>query len=153
MSAPGPTSRAADSAVRLRAAALMSALFLGQLATFLHQATVTHTRCAEHGELMHGDAQADEGAGSGSLLGLERWIEREAPARDSAQLRGLPSPDDHDHDHCWGMCAERARAGAGDGAGSAVAPPATGSERLAAHASPLAVEALYRTAPKTSPPA
>ena len=146
---------------------LIGALLVGQVATFLHQATVTHTRCAEHGELMHGQDGAELAAGELAAAGVEgaaggpaglvtgglaEGLQDPVPARDSARLRGLPGADDHEHDHCWMTCAERARAGAGDGQAIAAAPPTGGAARLASRAPASLPVPLYRTAPKTSPP-
>ena len=146
---------------------LIGALLVGQVATFLHQATVTHTRCAEHGELTHGAGEGGAEPGASTLAGAAavagpagllasgpaEALRDRVPVRDSAHLRGLPAADDdHEHDHCWMTCAERARAGAGDGQAVAAAPPTGGAARLVSGVPARAPVPLYRTAPKTSPP-
>ncbi|HLU65259.1 MAG TPA: hypothetical protein VKZ63_03250 [Kofleriaceae bacterium] len=151
MSAIRPTARLSSRALRARAAALVCAFLLGHLGGFIHQATASHARCAEHGELVHGEAGEADGEAR-VARGVEAWIA--ALARDAVQddLRGLPADSDHEHDHCWVRCAERARSGAAHGSGVA-APAATGCALALAGLAIQGAGALYRTAPKTSPPA
>jgi hypothetical protein len=150
MSRPNERARAAVRAVEVRALLLIAALLVGKVATFVHQAAVTHARCAEHGELVHGE----ETAAAGGLAGWYQAMRHQAAdlgADPADELRGLAAGDDHDHDHCWATSAARIRTAQGDRSGALAAPPeaaaAVGADRIQ-----LTCGALYRTAPKTSPP-
>lgn len=106
-----------------------------------HMLLVEHTRCAEHGELIHGGESHGhlvEGSDAGAEIRFE-----EAPA---------PSDDDA-HEHC-GHASERRDAVANLARSVVVAQSdRTGSFRdpIANHFSTRA--RLYQTAPKNSPPA
>ena len=69
--------------MRRQGAALLVATFLvGQLTGLVHQATVQHSRCPEHGELVHGRQVAGQLAGSG------------------IEARQVPQAPRDDHDAC-----------------------------------------------------
>jgi hypothetical protein len=111
---------------------------VSQLSGELHWALVEHQRCADHGEWIH--------EGDHHHAGSE---EAAAPAPLS-----VTSPDDdaHDHDHCQ-VLTDRRELGLAPSATTPLEAPAahavTGLER----ATPVvAASALYRLAPKTSPP-
>ena len=98
-----------------------------------HEAAVTHVRC-EHGELTHA-------ANVRVVAGGQRAV-TELPAQ----------TESHDHEHCLLACALHAlakpRFAIAIAAFAAIEPIAT--------ATPIAIHArgaVYRTAPKTSPPA
>lgn len=125
-------------AMRVQAALTALAFVLASLFGVFHEAATTHVRCAEHGELIHRDATVanTERAGRDPILGDLR---AEAVAS---------------HEHCSLASATRESR-------LVPCPPAIVSAPVAisalAVATPGAVPArgggLYRTAPKTSPPA
>lgn len=117
---------------------------LSGAADLYHQATTRHTRCAEHGELVHrdghGDAVADAGRG------------REAPGERALRDRPASGPADP-HEHCPFPSAAPASVIA---ARRAVAPAVAPMQAIAAvrrEPPTLVGRHLYRSAPKTSPPA
>jgi hypothetical protein len=124
-------------ALRRHGAAFLVATFLvGQLFGLVHQATVQHSRCAEHGELIHGRSVAGEWSGA--------W----------AEAHRVPRSPRGDHDACDLDVIGHERVAPPDPPAAVDVPPAP--ERAAArpHARQLGASlALYLTAPKTSPPA
>jgi hypothetical protein len=121
---------------RLSAALIALGFVLSSLIGLVHEATTRHVQCAEHGEQIH-----SEGAPSG----------RAAPDH---SVQSTPGAAVHGHEHCLIASATRA---------SRIAPSAPALEpalRVAAPVTAVARRAaapttdrLYRTAPKTSPPA
>lgn len=105
-----------------------------------HMLLVEHTRCAEHGELVHGDPH-QHGAGPQQ--------QAESPA-----LHGMPDPSTEEgHDHC-SVSSDRRDALV------LIAAPDAGIQASKAH-EPLALHSAiippitprFRIAPKNSPPA
>jgi hypothetical protein len=137
----------------VRALLLIAALLVGKVATFVHQAAVTHTRCAEHGELVHGEetAAADRAGGLAGWYQALRHRAADLGADPADELRRLAAGDDHDHDHCWATSATRIRAAQADRSGALPAPPESAAVRGVDRIQRTG-GALYRTAPKTSPP-
>jgi len=123
-------------------AAALAALFaVGQLAGFLHLVTVRHQRCAEHGEVV--DVQA-----------------RRSPsvaARDDQRARldaAEPGDRDHRHEHCALAPQRRDEAALlPQQAPLAQPPPCLAQSPVPVETPPALGHALYRLAPKTSPPA
>jgi hypothetical protein len=123
--------------MRRHGAALLVATFVvSQLVGLVHQATVQHSRCPEHGELVHGRQVAGQWAGPG------------------IEARQVPQAPRDDHDACEVELATHERVAPPD------APPAIGAAPEGARAVALPLErvaadslAIYLTAPKTSPPA
>lgn len=123
--------------MRRHGAALLVATFLvGQLTALVHQATVRHSRCPEHGELVHGRQVAGQWAGPG------------------LEARQVPQSPRDEHDACELGLATHERIAPPDvpadidaapEGGRAEAPP---PDRRAGDSL-----AVYLTAPKTSPPA
>jgi hypothetical protein len=122
-------------------ASLIALVFvLSTLGGMLHEAATPHVVCAQHGELIHGDAPAAVASPA------------HAPGTD-ATLRDLSAAVRHGHDHCALASAMRA---------SRILPrapvmvPGRVATREVAAAPRWIVAArdreLYRTAPKTSPP-
>ena len=138
--------------VTLRAQAALIALgfVLSTLFGLIHEASTTHVRCAQHGELIDGDPSA---ANLASATGTARAANHRAQGRD-ATVRDLQAVAIHGHEHCALASAMRE---------SRVAPrppaivPARVAEAGLAASAPRIASAqdrqLYRTAPKTSPPA
>ncbi len=126
-------------AARFAASALALLFLYGQVASYAHLANVRHVRCADHGELidLHGDQ-----------------VEA-APADASAGPRLIASHDctSHRHEHC-AIAAQRreSSAGAEHHEVATVAPRAVAREFTASPDRPHTPLALYRLAPKTSPP-
>jgi len=120
-----------------RGAALLTVAFLvAQLIGLVHQSTARHSVCPEHGELIHGRVVAGSLAGRGT------------------EARRVPQAPQGDHDACELAVASHQRTQppdppqAFDAAPEAQSPVAPPPAREV-----VASLALYRTAPKTSPPA
>lgn len=121
---------------RMLAALTMLAFVVSSLIGIVHEATTKHVRCAEHGELIHGDATTKTGAPA---------LDPVARERPPAATRG--------HEHCSLMSAMRESRVVSPAPAIVPAPVAI---RDLAVGMPRVVSArgadLYRTAPKTSPP-
>lgn len=113
----------------------------GQLAGVAHMALVRHVTCPEHGELLHAE---DDGTPSAPT-----------PADGTASLAALTedSESSHGHDHCAVAIQRRAQTMPVSRVAVAhtVSPVTEASNERAAPAMPLG--AIYRLAPKSSPPA
>lgn len=115
-------------------ALLGAAVFLGgQLSASIHLATETHTVCAEHGEIVHGEVHAAGEPGDGP---------------------GVGAAEDHEHDACLVAVAPRtpvatvATITIDEPLARAAAAPDTPSLQ----APLLLAERRYHFAPKQSPP-
>ena len=144
---------------RVVAALSLFAFVLGNLGGLIHQATASHVRCPEHGEVVHADAAPVDVAAdpNAAPVSIATRLQALAAGRGPAQpgVRGaLPRSSSHEHDHCYISCASRERlAGVSFESPDQDAPlPARAALALDAGHQP-AGGALYRTAPKTSPPA
>jgi len=124
---------------RLSAAVTVVAFVLSSLFGVLHDASTTHVRCAQHGELIHSSATAPLSFGQRPVVAVVREAAR-------AVAQG--------HEHCALASAIRE-------ARIAPCPPAVVPAPLARAALAVAIacdgaareRGVYRTAPKTSPPA
>lgn len=122
----------------MHAALTALAFVLASLLGIVHEAATTHVRCAEHGELIHHDATV------ASTGGADRDTTVSDPVAAALQS----------HEHCALASVTRESR-------LVPRPPAIASAQVAiarlARSAPRAVAAragdLYRTAPKTSPPA
>jgi len=131
--------------LRGRAALTALAFVLSSWFGVLHESTTTHVRCAQHGELM--DTRAGGDAAARNALAV-------APGTIEANVRDVAATTTGGHEHCALASAIRE---------SRVVPASPALvAALVAVAEPLALaatveaprdRALYRTAPKTSPPA
>ena len=129
------------------AVALASLLLVGNLLAYWHQATVSHARCAAHGELIHAGPAA-HAAGAQAEPPASQAID-EAAGRLLA--RSWDAEGDHDHCQICPLTREPVRfeqrlvlVGPAATPVAVAAPPA---------AAPVAVAVdLVRMAPKTSPP-
>ena len=127
--------------IRVQAALTALIFVVSSLIGLVHEATTKHVRCAEHGELMHGDpAQAARATTT-------------APQRDSV-VRDVAATVPHRHEHC--SLTSTTRDSRVELRGPVVAPAplaisevADGTHRIVT----LRSDSVYRTAPKTSPPA
>jgi hypothetical protein len=133
--------------VEALAAALTALAFVASsLFGLIHEATTVHVRCA-HGELIDSDVVAQANAARGVPA-------RSLDAAHDDLLRGTLAFAVHGHEHCALMSAMRESR-------LAPRPPVIAPAQVAVAdlaAAPPRVEtapgdALYRTAPKTSPPA
>ena len=134
--------------IRLTAGLVALCCLVGQLSGLAHMLLVQHVTCPEHGELVHSGAVAHT-----DVTDL-------AAVSDATPATGLVSSGDataeepagHGHDHCLAAAHGRGHVGLGGAAAGALAPsPALAG--LPTDAAPhLAHDALYRLAPKTSPP-
>ena len=101
-----------------------------------HEATTSHVRCAEHGELVHGATHLEA-----IELARDTIVDEQAPA--NAQ----------NHEHCELACASRAASLQARSFVLVRIALATADLVVAApHAATPHRDGLYRTAPKTSPP-
>jgi len=122
----------------VQAALTALAFVLASLFGVLHEAATTHVRCAQHGELIHRDATVanTEGSAHGTVLG---------------DLQGEALPG---HEHCSLTSVTREsrlvpRSPVIVSAAVAVSCLTTSVPRVMTARGAV----LYRTAPKTSPPA
>jgi hypothetical protein len=142
------------SGTRLTAALTVLAFLLGNLGSLIHEATTTHTRCPEHGELVHGETPAADDHGGLALDVAEPAGDGTArPSGDAARIRALPQAGSHEHEHCYVTCPTRGRIDPAARAPSEHAPLAERAPLALAADLGSAGRPLYRTAPKTSPPA
>jgi len=120
---------------RLHAALTALAFVFASLLGVLHEATTTHVRCAEHGELI------DVPAGIAA-----------APTRDTTATEKASTSSDQD-DHC--LLASAVRESRIVPRSPVIVPQVAAIGDLVV-AGPLVIQPpaknLYRTAPKTSPP-
>ena len=118
-------------------AALLVASFLAaQLIALAHQSGAEHSVCPEHGELIHGRTLA--AAWSGPV----------------AEARKAPQPPRDDHDVCEPTLASHDRFQPPEAAPAVEDPPAAVRQAPAPRERAAGDSlALYRLAPKTSPPA
>lgn len=117
---------------------------LGQFSSLAHNLLVQHATCAEHGEIVHtGATSAPEGAAT------------EVAADPTVGDSGASEPaEGHGHDHCLAVAHGRGHVGlqtvdaavALDQPAKRVVAVTTGTARPVSYA-------LYRLAPKNSPPA
>jgi hypothetical protein len=123
----------------VQAALTALAFVLASLFGILHEAATAHVRCAEHGELIHRDATVASTDGSAHAQFL-----------DGLRAEAVPG-----HEHCSLVSATRESR-------LVPRPPAIASSPVASAAAPVVTSpravparagSLYRTAPKTSPPA
>jgi hypothetical protein len=132
-------------ATRLRAAAVAGLLLLGNGATWFHGATVLHSVCPEHGEVVHAEATGPDGA-PGAPSGVAE------PTHVSVAATPLGAGA-HPHDHCAATAVTRERTALLEG-GSALALAAPGAA-VPAGAGERPVQRardVFAYAPKTSPP-
>jgi hypothetical protein len=123
--------------MRARAAVTALAFALASLLGVIHEATTRHVVCAAHGELIHADAPSK--------------VAKAAP-QDAIGARA-PSSTDGD-DHC--ALAQALRQSRIAPRVPVLAPVVASVDdvvALAPRATVPVASALYRTAPKTSPPA
>lgn len=122
--------------------ALALVCLAAQVGAGIHAVAVRHERCAEHGEVVHGEHGHDAQHGAGALaLQVAHLGEGQGAA-----------PADEDHDHC-AMPLLRRQAEPGFCIPAVIAPSAPPAVP-APLATPVAVtRPLYRLAPKASPPA
>lgn len=115
---------------------------VAQLLGLAHLVVVEHERCPEHGELIHGDGRAAD------------TVAAPAPSTATTTARVLPGQSDEphgDHDHCLSATERRdLRLSRVDVA--AMISPAQSDALPRSATTPVAARALYRSAPKTSPP-
>ncbi|MAE70249.1 MAG: hypothetical protein CME06_07240 [Gemmatimonadetes bacterium] len=101
----------------------------------LHYSVVPHTRCADHGEIVHGEEAAPHAP---RIAGL-------------GILPDEPRESDHEHEHCVFTQAERARI-ARALAEQRAAHPSALAPCADTHTRQFNTLALFRLAPKHSPP-
>lgn len=119
---------------RLQAALTAMAFVIAGVFSLVHEATTAHVRCAEHGEVTDVDPGVHAAAAQG-----------ETPVAE-----GQPQSE-HGHEHCLQQCAVHAAAAQPAPAITAIAV-VTDHVAIAELPAVAARDALYRTAPKTSPP-
>jgi hypothetical protein len=133
------TARIRATAARLTAALVAFASFAGQLVSIAHVADRRHVACPEHGEL----EELPSVRHAGEILRAETSFEDGA-----APLEG------HGHDHCvFASHVRHSSAATVRLAWVALALAPSAPPPLVDLAAPKQLRALYRLAPKTSPPA
>lgn len=122
---------------RALAALLGIAFVLANLVGFVHEATTVHVRCAEHGELVHGETGRTIDAAAHATL---------APDPGAHETRG--------HEHC-GLASLIRESRSTPNAPVLVPAPVTITAHATAPDTVATVRevSVYRIAPKTSPPA
>jgi hypothetical protein len=119
--------------------ALAAICLVGQLSSVAHQVQVAHVTCPEHGELVHAEAGAP-GQPAASESALPSYAAVPAP------------PPAHDHDHCLVADFRRAACVVLESDSGFVAQDEWRTDGPARDVSRVATLALFRLAPKTSPP-
>lgn len=128
----------ARSSSRVLAAFLGTLFVLSSLIGLVHEATTSHVRCAEHGELIHGDPGTAATATSHATIERGHGLGGETRGHEHCEL----TYSNHDS-----RCAPRPPVV--QTAPAIAFDPAVAPVRVAHARSTI----LYRTAPKTSPPA
>lgn len=107
-----------------------------------HLLVIRHEVCAEHGDAVHAADVVPEASHPPAAPGADP---------DASAYRGSQreAAEDH-HDHCTWLSEHRADRGAPTAL--TTAPPIAGEALAAPAAPPSTVRALYRLAPKISPP-
>lgn len=123
--------------------ALALVCLAAQVGAGIHAVAVRHERCAEHGEVVHGDDH-----GHGAVAGAEPRALRAPQLDDGAAA----ASHDEDHDHC-AVPLLRRQAEPGFCLPALIAPGAPPSVPAPVAAPVVATRALYLLAPKASPPA
>jgi hypothetical protein len=124
--------------------ALALLTFLSPLLGSFHEAAVRHVACPEDGELIDAPAQVAHQHSRASGDGQALFAERD-PAG--------PRPAGQDHDHCAVVLQAHLRARVQSRGPFVVTAPDASSALSVAHEAPgLRSLALYRLAPKASPP-
>jgi hypothetical protein len=135
--------------MRVHAALTALAFVLSSLFGLIHEGTTTHTRCAEHGELIDGGPAV---ASASSAVASHAQLVHAAASR-GATVRELEAIALHGHEHCSLASAMRESRVVPRSPVVAPAPVAAGDlERAVARVGVAHHRELYRTAPKTSPP-
>jgi len=124
--------------MRAQAALTALAFALASLLGVIHEATTRHVVCAAHGELIHADAPTKAAK----------------PPAGGAVASGRTAASTHGDDHCALASAMRqSRVTPRAPALAPVVAPADDIVAVVPAGAPRADTSLYRTAPKTSPPA
>jgi len=122
-----------------------SLCLLGQFSGVAHNLLVQHATCAEHGEIIHTAGDHTSAVGAGVDIAAEARV----AGSDAAE-----SAEDHGHDHCLAAAHRRGHVGlkavhaavTADSAPKAIVAVEVGARESVSCA-------LYRLAPKNSPPA
>jgi hypothetical protein len=119
------------------------AFMLSTLFGIIHEATTAHVRCAEHGELIHGEP--------GSVAATSTWTVGTHATLDRG---ALGTGESRGHEHCQ-LTASTHESRWAPQPPALVTAPAIASDLVASpqRVLPARSESLYLTAPKTSPPA
>jgi hypothetical protein len=129
---------------RVHAALTALTFVLSSLAGLVHTATTRHVQCAEHGEQIHSDAAPAIVVAAGEV----------ASGTAQATVRGQPTAAIHGHEHCLMASATRESRIAPAPLSLAITNHAADALHLVARrVATLHHDPVYRTAPKTSPPA
>jgi hypothetical protein len=135
---------------RWHAALTALAFVLSSLFGLIHEATVTHVRCAQHGELIDSDAAV---ANTARTEPPASSANSEDPSG-APRLRDLTAVAIHGHEHCSLLSATRESRLVPRPPAIVPALVAVGDLMVAVPRSAAAHgRVLYLTAPKTSPPA
>lgn len=130
--------------------AVASLCLLAQAFALVHLFAVRHVRCAEHGDMVHVESGHADHAGHAAAAG-----ERVSPAADLREVlraSGL-AIEAHQDDHCMALSERRALRTFEIVAVVSTPPELLGELTFVSQAPPRVARALYRLAPKVSPPA
>lgn len=134
--------------------AVASLCLLAQAFALVHLFAVRHVRCAEHGDMVHVEpGHAAHGAAAGERVSPPADL-REAALSEHQVLRasGL-AIEAHQDDHCMALSERRDLRTLEVKAVVSAPPELLGELTFVSQAPPLVARALYRLAPKISPPA
>jgi hypothetical protein len=142
-----------ENGVRTRSSSILilslAVLFAGEAVVALAHRAQRHVRCSEHGELIHVGVAGDP------ALALDRLAEQARAGQTPSDVaRRAPPTGEPEHEHCFilGMSRERATPSACARTVPAATPIAQAAASKTDDVSPRA-RAVYRIAPKNSPPA
>lgn len=130
---------------RARTAGIAGLCVVAHLFALMHLAVVQHERCPEHGELVHAK---DSDHATGRVTAAVAPGATATPT--DAVLPAYAGSQDRDHDHCLSVTERRDRQEVR--AQAATSMPLDRQPSLPDAAAPTIARALYRSAPKTSPP-
>lgn len=129
---------------------MVSLCLVAQAFALVHLFAVRHVRCAEHGEMVHVDREPREPAALAAREQATQDLE-EASAQDVVRPTGL-AIEAHQDDHCMAL-SERRDLRTLEVQQLVSAPEVLAEVTYLYRAPAAVVRALYRLAPKISPPA
>ncbi len=137
--------------------AVASLCLLAQTFALVHLFAVRHVRCAEHGDMVH--VEPGHAGHAGHAAAADERVSPPADLREAAvsahqvlRASGL-AIEAHQDDHCMALSERRALRTLEVVAVVSAPPELLGELTFVSQAPPRVARALYRLAPKISPPA